>query len=509
MIMTERAGATRAEAPAVRPAPLAWRPVAAVAAAVAVLLAPFAGSYGYHADELYFRMLGERGPAWGYVDQPPLLPLLARVSTAIFGDSLWGMRVPAILCAAAIVVLGAALTAELGGGRRAQLIAALGLGPSMIVLTFGHWILTSSVDTVAWCAVLLFVLRALLRGDGRWWLAAGAVCGVALYAKFIILLLPVSLLLGLALVGPRRHFRERWLYLGAALALIIGAPNLVYQLTNDLPQLQMAQALGATDGSANRQLFLQNLIFVLGPGLVPFCVAGFLATLRDRSWRPVRALGVGYLLATAASLVIEGGRPDYTGGLLIGLFAAGCVRADRWMSVRRRRRVAVATGLVATAALQMLLALPIIPASSLHDFPINSMALETVGWPTTVSQIAAVYDGLPPADRARAALLVDNFGQAGAVDRYGGRYGLPAAFSGHNQLYDWGPPPETADIVVAVGVSSARLDADFASCQVVARLDNGVQIENPEQGRAVSVCRGRKAPWAVLWPSYRHLSAYE
>ncbi|MEV7926020.1 glycosyltransferase family 39 protein [Kitasatospora sp. NPDC088779] len=487
----------------------AWRPVAAVAAGTAAVLLLFINEYGYDADELYFRMLGERGLAWGYVDQPPALPAIVRVATLVFGDSLWAIRVPAVLCAVAVVVLGSLIAAEFGASRRAQLMTAIGLGSSVMVLSVGHWILTSSLDAVAWCLVMLFVLRALLRRDGRWWLWAGAACGAALYAKYMVLLLPVVLLLGLVVVGPRDVFRDKRLYLGMALALVIGAPNLVYQITHDFPQIQMARALGASDGSANRSMFVSNLLLLLGPGLAVFWVAGLIGLLRKREWRPVRAVAIGYLLATVAALMIEGGRPDYTGGFLVTLFAVGAVRADRWIARGRRRMPVVAVGLVLTALLQMLLTLPVIPERSLHSAAINSMALETVGWPTTVAQVAAVYDGLSADERARAVLLAGNFGEAGALDRYGEKYGLPAVYSGHNELHNWGPPPDSAEVVVAVGIDQDRLTADFERCTAVARLDNGLDIGNPEQGRQISICQGPRAPWKSLWPAYRHLGAYE
>lgn len=485
----------------------AWPTLLTVVCAVVVVLLLFVDEYGYHADELYFRLLGQHGPAWGYTDQPPLLPLVVEVATSIFGDSLLGIRLPAILCAAAVVVLGTLIAVEFGASRRAQLLTAVGLGTSMLVLTFGHWILTSSFDTVAWCAAMLFTLRALRRDDGRWWIPAGVVVGLALYAKLIVLLLPVTVLLGLLLVGPRHHLRQRWIYLAALAALVIGAPNIVYQVANDFPQLQMADALGETDGAVNRQMFLQNLIFLLGPGLVPIWIAGLVGTFRDPHWRPVRAFGLAYLIATVAALVIDGGRPDYTAGFLVALFALGAIRTDRWIARRPRRRMTVVSvALVLTGALQGLLALPVVPADKLHRFAINSMALETVGWPATVAQITEVYLELPVADRNRAVLLVENFGEAGALDRYG--EDLPPVFSGHNELHRWGPPPPDADVVIAVGIDPDRLQADFESCRVVTRLDNGLKVENPEQGKEVALCRHPRAAWSALWPSYRHLNAY-
>lgn len=490
--------------------PLARPNVAVVCAILVLVQLVFANQYGYHPDELYFRQLGERGPAWGYVDQPPMLPLLVDLARAVFGDSLWAIRTPAIVCGVLTVVLGTLIAAEFGAARRAQTLAAIGLATSMTVLTFGRWILTSSVDTVAWCAVMLFALRALLRRDGRWWLAAGLVVGVSLYAKFIILLLVVSIVVGMLLVGPLWHLRERWIYLGGVLAAVIGLPNFVYQVAHNFPQVEMANAMGQLDGEANRAMFWSNLFFVLGPGLMPIVVAGLLGLWRLPEWRPAAPLGVGYLLGTAAAYLTEGGRPDYTGALLITFFAAGCVRVERWLRHRRLRTGLVAAGLLLTIAAQVLLALPVVPRSSLKHFQINSMTLETLGWPEMVGQVGQVYQSLPPQDRARTIILADNFGQAGAIDRYGAAYQLPPVYSGINELHGWGPPPPGAgEVVVAVGVPVDRLAADFADCSLEARIDNGLEVDNPEQGRAISVCRGPRAAWTELWPRYRHLSAYE
>ncbi|MEU5837253.1 glycosyltransferase family 39 protein [Streptomyces diacarni] len=489
-----------------RPAPVAWRPVAMMVVALTALLFAFAGEYGYHADELYFRLLGKHGIAWGYVDQPPLLPMMVRAAIAVFGDSMWAIRVPAVLCAATVTALGAMIAAELGGSRRAQTLTAFGVATSTMVLSFGHWILTTSFDTVAWAAVLLFALRVLLRGEGRWWLWAGVVLGVALYAKYIVLLLPVALLVGLALVGPRTVFADRRLYVGAGLALAIGSPNIVYQVTHEFPQLRMAEGLAGTDGEANRAMFATNLILLFGPALSVLCVIGLVKLFRAPEWKPARALGVGYLAATAVAYLVEGGRPDYTGGLLIALLAAGCVTADRWAGPRRLRLSALVTCLVFSAAAQMLLSLPVIPKSALHGFQVASMPLETVGWPRMVQQTEAAYRALPAAERSRTVVLTENFGEAGALDRYG--QGLPTVYSGHNELHKWGPPPESADVVVAVGIERARLDAGFARCQVVDHVDNRLGIDNPEQGAAITVCHDRREPWSAMWPAYRHYNAY-
>jgi 4-amino-4-deoxy-L-arabinose transferase-like glycosyltransferase len=480
-------------------------PVFICAAGVTALLIPFAGRYGYNDDELYYRLLGEHGLAWGYTDQPPLVPLLIHGLTSLFGDSLWAIRVPTALCAATVVVLGSLITAEFGGSRRAQAVAAFGLGTSFFVLGVGHVLITTTLDMVAWCLVFLFVSRALLRNDGKWWLAAGGACGLATYAKYIVLLLPASLLVGLLLVGPRSVFRDRRLYLGAGLALVAGAPNFIYQAVHNFPQLQMAHALAATDGPVNRVVFLPTLLILLGLALTPIWLAGLIKLFRQPSWRPARALGVAWLAAMVL-LIVVGGRPDYLGGFLLGMFAAGCVVTDRWMAHRRWRLPVVGAALALSALLQIVMALPVLPVSSVAQFPVNDIAVESVGWPTLVAQVARAYHGLPAGERGRAIVLAGNIGEAGAVNRFGGQYGLPTVYSGNNQLYYLGPPPESATLVVAVGIGSRRLSAGFARCQVVSHVNNGYGVNNVQQGQRITVCTGRRAPWTALWPAYRYLS---
>lgn len=487
--------------------PVRWRPVAGVAGVLAVVLLAFSDRYGYTADELYFRLLGKQGPAWGYVDQPPLLPMLARVSTAVFGDSMTGLRMLAVLCAVLTLVLGVLLTAEFGGRLWAQMLVAGGLGSSLLILGIGHFLHTTSVDNIAWGVVLLCTVRALLRAEPRWWIPAGVAFGLALYAKLIIGLLLVTVVAGLLLVGPRRVLRQREFLLGGLAALVIGLPNVIYQLTHDLPQLQMARALGELDGASNRALFLTNMIFLIGPVMLVFAVAGLLGLFRERAWRPVRALGVAFLIATVAAFLIDGGRSDYVAGYLVLLLAVGAVRGERW-ALRRRWRTPVTVAAATLLGLPVaVLALPVIPLDQLAKYPVNSMALETVGWPDLAARTAEVARALPPGERARAVVLAQNFGQAGALDRYGAA-DLPPVYSGHNELHTWGPPPADADVVIALGIDESRLRADFATCRPAGTLGNDYGIENPEYGRRITVCQGPRAPWTQLWPAYRHLGAY-
>ncbi|MDX8035392.1 glycosyltransferase family 39 protein [Lentzea sp. BCCO 10_0856] len=489
-----------------RAVPLARRPVAVVAALYAGLLFLLAGNYGLTADELYFRMLGDE-PRWGYFDQPPLTPLLAKAGAVLFGDTVWGIRLPALLCGVAVVVLAALIAAELGGGQRAQVLAAAAVGTSVSVLVMSHFLLTNSPDLVAWSAVALFALRALLRGDGRWWLAAGATCGVATYAKYVILLLPLTLLVALLLVGPRQELRSRWLWAGAGLTLLIAAPNLIYQVANGWPQLVMAQSLAEGTWS-DGVLFALDVAILVGPAVAPILVAGLVVLLRRPGWRPARALAVAYLVGTVLVLALAPSGIDYTEGYLVPLVAAGCVVADEWLSRGRARWPAAVSVLSVFAVLQVVLILPVWPERMVAQYTLTSLTAETVGWPQLAGQVADAYAALPADERSRAVVLTQNFGEAGALHWMRDDHPLPQIYSGHNELYFRGPPPESADVVITVAVDEDRLARDFRECTAVARIDNGHGLDTREQGRAVSVCRGPRAPWAELWPRYRVVGPY-
>ncbi|TDD55351.1 glycosyltransferase family 39 protein [Nonomuraea terrae] len=474
--------------------PWAWRPVAAIAVLLFAILLALSPGYGYHRDELYFRVLSEH-PAWGYADQPPMTPMLAGAGIALFGDTVTGIRVFPALAAALLVALVALIARELGGGRAAQVMAAAGTATGAYTLISGHTLLTVSFDLPLWAAAILFMLRALLRDQPRWWLAAGAVVGLATYNKHLIALLVLGLAVGLAAVGPRRTLASPWLWGGALLAAVIAAPNLVYQVANDWPQLAMAAALSADEGAEMRMLFVPMQLVLFGPVVPVIAAFGFVRLWRDRR---VRALAVAYPVAAVVTLV-TGGRFDYTGGLILLLFAAGCVG----VAAAARTRLAgafLAVGAVGSAVL----ALPLVPVAGLAGTPvpaINEVARESVGWPAFTAAVTGVRDSLPPAERDRAVVLTGSYGEHGALRLAG----VPRVYSGHNELWHHGPPP--ADGVTAILVNvGPRGRALFGSCEERARVDNGVGLENEEQGMPVHLCRELLQPWATIWPMWRHFS---
>ena len=486
----------------------ARRPVLVTAALLAAALLATATRYGYHRDELCFLAAG-RHLAWGYPDQPPLTPAIARAVTALAGDSLLALRAPSALTAAAVVVLTALLARELGGGRSAQVLAAATMAVSNVVLVVSHMLSTTTVDLLVWTAATLLVVRALRTGDQRLWLAVGAVAGVGLLNKTLVVFLLAALAVGLAVAGPRGVFRSGWLWAGGALALVLWAPNLWWQATHGWPQLDLSSAIaaGGSGTSMPRWAFVPFQLLLIGPALAPIWLVGLVRLLREPALRWARCLAVAYLFLLVVFLT-TGGKPYYLGGLYPVLLAAGAPPIVAWARRRGGALRTAVTTLGISGATAAVLMLPLLPAAWLHLTPVTDVnydAGETVGWPAFAATIARVHDALPPQERAGAIVLVRNYGEAGAVERFGPALGLPDTYSGHNAYHAWGPPPPDAGTVIAVGMDEERLRAMFDSVEPAARIDNGVDLDNDEQGRTVWVCRGLRGTWAQEWPGLRRL----
>ena len=489
-------------------APAARRPLVALATATAALLLAVSGRYGYHRDELYFLQAGQH-LAWGYPDQPPLTPALARLSTLLAPDSLLVLRVFPALAAAAIVLLTGLLARELGGGPSAQLLAAGCLAVSAILLSTGHLFGTTVVDLLGWTAISWVAARLLRGGTPRWWLALGLIVGVALLNKALVAVLPLALLAGVLITGPRQVLRTRWFPIGVLVALLVVAPSLWWQATNGWPQLTLSAAIAAGESGTSepRWLFLPYQFVLVSPVLAPVWICGLIQLFRSPALAALRAFGWAYVLLVVAFLA-AGGKPYYLAGMFPVLLAAGAPAVVGWLGRRTvTGRRAIVTGAVAlTLLINSVLMLPVLPVTALSATPIveiNYDAGETVGWPAFVRTVAGVVDTLPAAERAGVVLLAGNYGEAGALDRFGPALGLPAAYSGHNAFHEWGPPTSDGATVVAVGLPEEQLRRLFGSVEPAATIDNGVDLDNEEQGRTVWICRGQTAPWSELWPTVR------
>jgi 4-amino-4-deoxy-L-arabinose transferase-like glycosyltransferase len=486
-------------------APVSKTVVAISAAVVAVLIA-FASGYGYHRDELYFLEAG-RHLAWGYADQGPLTPLIARAMSEIAPDSLVVLRIPSALAAGATVLLTGLLSRELGGRGRAQAIASACAAVGVIVLFTGHLLSTSTFDLLAWTAITWLVVRAVRTGEDRLWLNAGVVLGVALLNKPLPAFLALGLLAGVAISGPRRLLRNPYVWVGGALALVLFAPWLIWQADHGWPQVDVSRSIARGESASSESWWsiVPFQFLLISPLLAPVWIAGLIRLFRDPSVRDFRFIAWAWVIL-AVVFMASGGKPYYLAGLLPALLGAGAVWVDHWLEHGRRtvRIAAVAAAVGLSAVIDGRISLPVLPAEDAESVvDMNEDVGETIGWPRFARTIADVANDLP--DRDRAVVLAGNYGEAGAIDRYRPDLDLPDAYSGHNAYGDWGPPPDDEAPVIAVGLGPTDRAEHLRDCRPAARFDNGLEIDNDEQGTMIYVCAGPRRSWSAEWSSLRHL----
>jgi hypothetical protein len=486
-------------------AAVAW-PVLGVAALMLIALLALSGAYGFHGDEMYYVVAGQH-PALGYVDQPPLTPLLSAASVALLGVSPTAVRILPAIEMALVVIVVALIARDLGGGRRAQLLAAITAAVSGY-LGAGHLDTTTEPDLLAWALILWLLVRVLAGGDRRLWLAIGAVAGLALEDKDTVLFLGAGLAVGLVVTRRWDVVRSPWAWGAIAMAVALWLPNLAWQATNGWPQLVMASRIAAY-ASENRAQIVPLLWLFTGPLLFPVSAAGLAWILLARSARPWRVLGIAALVALAL-VVVTGGKAYYAIGSASLFIAAGGILLDRWM--RRGHPVLKAAAFVAAAAasgaLIALLTLPILPVATYATTSLPAAVPDTanqIGWPAFVSTVGSAVASLPPEERAHAVILTNDYSEASPLVLLG--HGLPPVYSGHDSYWSWGPPPADRTVVIHVGDwRPTDYGAYFTGCRDVARIDNGLGIQNGEQGKAVSVCTGLREPWTTLWPELRTIS---
>ena len=474
-----------------------------VAAAFVALELAVSGRYGFHRDELYFIVSGHR-PAFGYVDQPPLAPLLTRFATTLLGTSPTAVRVVPALAGGAVIVGTGLTTGALGGRRLAQVLAALAVACSPMLFVTAHLAGTTVYDLVAWTFTILFVLRAVLHGRAPYWLAAGAVAGVGLENKDLILILGVALVVGLLTTPTRSVLTTRWPWLGGLVALVLWTPNLIWQLTHSAPALAMARSLRTEhSGSGDYGNFVLAQVVLVGVLAFPIVVIGIRHLFAHRELR-FALVTVGIVVAYVFATIP--GRPYYTAGMVPLLFAAGGCRIEAKRPELVRNRLWLLAPVVG-AVLMVALLLPVLPLSAfarltfLHK---TSYDLgETVGWPQLTAQVASVYDALPPGERKGTSIFTANYGEAGALAVYGPRYDLPDPVSGHNTYWLWGPGDAPDRVVVAVG-SVDQLRPHFGECRHRATIHSPDDVVNDERGTGIWVCTGPRGTWSSFWSGLRH-----
>lgn len=472
--------------------------------------------YDFFRDELYFIVCG-RHPAWGYVDQPPLVPVIAGFTDWIAPGSLSALRAMPALMSALTVAGTVLLAARLGGRTFAQWLAGICTLLAPFQLTIGMLLATDLFQPLAWLGCAWVLIDILDKGDQRRWLIIGAITGFALWSKYMILFDLVALALVMPFTPLRRSFLTPWPYLAGLLAAAIIAPNVIWQWSHGWPFLEIgANGAGGKNVAMSLPQYLLSEVVLFGPTAAIVWIAALVGLGFSNRWRPYRVFALQWAVFILVEVALHG-KDYYAAALYPPLFAFGATVIEAAVP-RAALRGALVALVVAVGLVAMPMALPILPVDRFVAYegalgykpaPMETRALSDLpqiyadmfGWREMARQVSQAYWALPEADRAKAVFAANNYGEAAAVDVFGDR--LPSSISGHNNYFIWGPRGHDGSVVIRVTGKSEALKESYEEADIVAQLNDPHAMPD-EAHLYVVVCRGRKSSLIADWPQFKN-----
>lgn len=493
-----------------------------------------ASRYGIFRDELYYLACAQH-LAWGYVDQPPLIAFVAWFARHVFGESLIGLRLLPAVAGAALVWLTGALAREMGGERFAQAVAALAVIIVPVFLLMNHWLTMNAFEPLIWMACVWCVLRAINFNQPRYWLWFGVLVGLGMETKYSVAFFVIGVVVGLLLTPERRFIKSRWIWIGALVSLLIFLPNLIWLVRHDFPFLELMHNIRESGRDVVRSplAFIADQALIINPILFPLWASGLLWLffgrhgLEAQNARRYRLLGWTYVVMLVLLIALKS-KNYYLAPIYPMLFAAGAVafeaitraRADEHSPRRFRfwlRPVYVALIVIAGAAL-LPTVLPVLPVETYIRYqkalgfeppktenqntgPLPQYFADEFGWEDMTREVARVYYSLSPEERARTAIFANSYGQAGAIDFFGPKYGLPPAISNHQSYWLWGPRNYAGEIVIVLGSDGEGDREHFQTVEAVGRVSH--PYSRRDEHYDVLLCRGLNKNLKDLWPTIK------
>jgi len=481
----------------------------AIAATVALLHILTNGRYGFHRDELQV-LSDARHLDWGFVAYPPLDPFLERIAFSLFGLSLIGLRLFSVIAQAVLVFVSGLMARDLGGGRRAQIVAALAVAFSPLPVFEATEFQYTSYEMLWWVLIAWFTIRLLTSENPRWWLAIGAAIGLGLLTKYSIVFYIAGILAGVVFTPARRSFKSGWFWAGVALALAIFLPNFVWLVRHDFISYHFLQHIHARDvGEGRANGFLKGQFLACANlAAAPIWIAGLIGYLRD--WR-YRMLAFMYLVPLALFWIGKG-RFYYTAGAYPMLLAMGAVLAERWLAslprwMSRSIQAVYFTAFAAVSAYVCAQLIPLVSRGPLRDFALahNTDLREEIGWDELVRTVAQIRDSLPADQRAHLGITTANYGEYGAIEILGRAYGLPQPIGTNNSEWLRGYPQPPPTTLIVLGLTERQANAIFTGCRWAGHNGNaeGIRNEESQYHSDIFVCGPPRDPWPLLWKKHQ------
>jgi hypothetical protein len=477
------------------------------------------GRYGYFVDELYYLACSHH-LAWGYVDQAPLIAVITWLERVTLGDSLRALRFLPALAAGLKVLLAGLIAKELGARRYAMSLACLAVIFAPLYLGLDSLLTMNVFEPCFWMGCALVVLKIFNGASPKLWLLFGVVAGMGLQNKHSMLFFGFGLFLGLLLTKQRRHLAQPWIWLGGLIALLIFLPNLVWEMHRHFPTIELLQNIQRSGRNTELGVigFLLAQLIAMHPLAAPLWIAGLWHLLRDRGGRGIRVLGITFVVILVGMLALHG-RIYYLAPAYPMLFAAGAMAfqgwAERhswnWLKPAYIVVLAVSATIIAPFFYFPMLSVPQYIAYSkfMHLAPIKienhkqgplpQLYADQFGWKEMAQVVADAYFKLPPDERKSCAIFGQNYGQAGAIDFFGAKMGLPNAISGHQSYYYWGPRGYTGECMIVMDDTYETLSQKFESVEKVGSVYHPLSM--PYQHFDVYLCRRPKfGTLQQVWP---------
>ena len=477
--------------------------------------------YGYFVDELYY-LACSRHLAWGYVDQPPLIAVITWLARSLLGDSLPAIRFFPAVAGAAEVALTALIARELGGKRFAQGLAALAALVAPAVLVGDSLLTMNAFEPLFWMGCAYLFIRIVKTGDPKLWVWFGILAGVGLENKYSMLIFGAGIVIGLILTPQRRSLLSPWIWVGGAIAFLIFLPNLLWNIHHHFPFLEIQANIrrSGRDVPLGPIAFFAQEILTMLPLSLPIWLAGLWFFFFSKPGKPFRALGWAWVF-TAAVIVRMSPRIYYLFPAFPLLFAGGSVMWEAWLERARYHwlKIVYAALMVVAGAVLSPLVIPVLPPETYIRYtqalhlqppriethklgPLPQIYADQFGWEEMTATVAGVYNSLPPEVRVKTAIFAQTYGQAGAIDLFGPKFGLPPAISGHQNYFLWGPRDYTGESMIVMDDRPERLERLFSSVQKVASVYHPYSM--PYQHFDVFYCRGLREPLKELWPQIKN-----
>lgn len=468
------------------------------------------GRYGYFVDELYYLACSHHLD-WGYVDQAPLIAVVTWFERVTLGDSLPALRFLPAVAAGLKVLLTGLIALELDAKRYAIVLACVAVIVAPLCLGIDSLLTMNAFEPCIWMACVLIVLKILNGASPKLWVVFGAIAGIGLENKHSTLIFGFALLIGLLVTKSRRHFAQPWIWLGALIAFLIFLPNLVWEVHRGFPTIELLRNIQASGRNAelNALAFILTQALIMHPLSAPLWIAGLWYLLRDRNGTGLRVLGWTFLVILFCMLTMHG-RIYYMAPAYPMLFAAGAVAFQNWVDRHSWSwlKPAYVVSLLATGAVfapfayfPMLTVDQYIAYSKLMHLappkienhaqgPLPQLYADQFGWKEMAQVVADVYFKLPSGERESCAIFGQNYGQAGAIDFFGVKMGLPNAISGHQNYYYWGPHGYTGECMIVMGDRYEVLSHKFDNVEKVGTVFHPLSM--PYEHFDVYLCRRPK-----------------